>query len=168
MIVAKHLTTLYSNMLEHNLCRWQSDLEWQPVYLFLGHKVYKRTQLRSFTVTFFDLFGSLRFELIPQDHWALQQGAGGLRGQQDRASQDRGIPKGHNSAWSKPFFKILNILSSDIAIHVWSNSGGEEIESDDPGQEVPGDPRPGDWRAHHLHQGVQVDECTLFCHCKSG
>ena len=46
--------------------------------------------------------------------------------------------------------------------------GGEEIESDDPGQEVPGDPRPGDWRAHHLHQGVQVDECTLFCHFKSG
>ena len=36
-------------------------------------------------------------------------------------------------------------------------AGGEEAEPDDPGQEVPGHPRPGDRRPHHLHQGVQVN-----------
>ena len=37
-------------------------------------------------------------------------------------------------------------------------AGGEEAEPDDPGQEVPGHPRPGDRRPHHLHEGVQVSQ----------
>ena len=40
-------------------------------------------------------------------------------------------------------------------------AGGEEAESDDFGQEVPGDPRSGDRSAHHLHQGVQVNQTSL-------
>ena len=41
-------------------------------------------------------------------------------------------------------------------------AGGEEAESDDFGQEVPGDPRSGDWSAHHLHQGVQVNQTSPY------
>ena len=52
------------------------------------------------------------------------------------------------------------VLGRHYLILTWY-AGGEEAESDDFGQEVPGDPRSGDRSAHHLHQGVQVIQTSL-------
>ena len=69
---------------------------------------------------------SLRSSL--QNHRALQQGPGRLRGRQDRSAQGR---------------------------------GREETVPDDPRQEVPRHPRPGDRGPRHLHVRVEV-KCILI------
>ena len=114
--------------------------------------------------------------LFPQDHWAIQQGAGGLCGQQDWPTQDWGdIVEWDSHEINGPSQSWLKIVHSQVwwlwcTLHwPWLFPGGEEVESDDLGQEVPGDSGPGDWCAHYLHQGVQVIyfvdkfEYTLKC-----
>ena len=63
LIVSKHLDSLYSSMLEQNLCR----------LTLMQSLLSEYSTLQTF-----------------QNHRALQQGPGGLRGRQDRAAQGRG------------------------------------------------------------------------------